>query len=40
MKEMSRGLPAMNSTEKAKILNNNSINIQGRTKKESRKNKE
>jgi hypothetical protein len=40
MKEITRGLLAWNSIEKAKVLNNNSINIQERTKKEPRKNQE
>jgi hypothetical protein len=40
MKGFYRGLLALNSIEKAKIINNKSINIQGISKKESRRNRE
>jgi len=39
MKEITRGLLAWNSIEKAKKLNNNSINIQERTKRKQGKNR-
>jgi hypothetical protein len=39
MKGFYRGLLALNSIEKAKKLNNNSINIQERTKRKQGKNR-
>jgi len=40
MKEITRGLLAWNSIEKARITNNKSIKNQERTKKEPRENRE